>query len=182
MQKILLLCIVSSLTTYGQGIVRLSNFDPSLGIDAKVALPDGTGAGAGITAQLLLVRAGGALTPLTPTTTFQTASEDVKFYVNPVDVVVPGVPPGQSATFRFIFYSTSAGSYDAAANDPLAFYGQWNDVTVPFLGGDPGGGGAILPAAPLLGLGFQSLTLVPEPGTIALGILGGLALLARRRK
>src|SRR5438105_9468288 len=41
-------------------------------VDAKVSRPDGTGAGAGVQAQLFLVGSDGSVTGLTPATTFRT--------------------------------------------------------------------------------------------------------------
>jgi hypothetical protein len=50
------------------------------------------------------------------------------------------------------------------------------------LGGTPSGGGASLPAPQSNGFTSFQLAAVPEPTTIALGVMGGLALLARRRR
>ncbi|MDX1953025.1 MAG: PEP-CTERM sorting domain-containing protein [Verrucomicrobiota bacterium] len=189
---IALVAVLVSLSTYGQGSVFFSTRDTAAGIDAKVVRAAGTvgaGLGAGgtvgpaITAQLFLVGAGGSLTPLTPATTFRTTGSAANhFYINATDVVVPGIAAGQSATFRFRAYETAAGSYDAAANSTTFQFGESNDVTVSALGGTPVGGGAPITTPTLVGLQGFTLTIVPEPGTIALGVLGGLALLARRRK
>ncbi|MGZ8940075.1 MAG: PEP-CTERM sorting domain-containing protein [Limisphaerales bacterium] len=164
-----------SLSSFAQGTVFFNN-RTSTG-DARFTRPDGTGLGAGYTAQLYLVN-GSVLTPLTPTTTFRTTSAAAAFFVNAVDVVVPGVPAGSPATFRVRIFETAAGSYDAAAASMAFLYGETADVQVAQLGGITPTGG-IVPTPDLAGL--QPLVAVPEPTTLALGILGAAALLYRRR-
>ena len=177
MKKLLvaLTAVLVSVSTFGQGTVFFNN-RPSTG-DARVSRQDGTGAGAGITAQLFLVN-GSTLTPLTPTTTFRDTSAAAAFFVNALDLAVPGIPAGSPATLRMRAYSTSAGSYDAALAG-AGLYGESANVTIQALGGITPAGG-IVPTPELAGL--QGFTLVPEPSTIALGILGAAALLYRRRK
>src|SRR5439155_13439238 len=74
-------------------------------VDAKVSRPDGTGAGAGVTAQLLLVASDGKLIALQPTTTFHTDLAAEAYYVIPVDVSVPNVAPGQQVVMRMRAWS-----------------------------------------------------------------------------
>lgn len=82
----------------GQGTVIFNNRTPTG--DARITRVDGTGAGAGITAQLFLVGSGGSLTPLLPTTTFRTTPAAATYFVNEVMVTIPGVPAGSPATLR----------------------------------------------------------------------------------
>jgi len=184
MKKLLvtIVAVLVSATAFGQGSVIFNN-RPSTG-DAKVSRPDTTGAGAGVTAQLFLVGSGGTLTALTPTTDFRTSSAAASYFVNAIsDFQVPGVAVGAPATFRLRAYS-SGSSYDTAVTTPGAMWGQSNDVTVPALGGTPASG-APIPTPELAGLQGFTLTLnptVPEPSTIALGVLGAAALFIRRRK
>jgi hypothetical protein len=79
-------------------------------------------------------------------------------------------------------WETAAGSYETAATGVGGYLsGESNDVTIPQLGGTPAGG-APIPTPSLNGLqGFQ-IRVVPEPSTMALGVLGAAALLFRRRK
>lgn len=182
MKKFLLtLAIVGiSFASFAQGTL---NFNNKVGttVDAKVSrLSDGTGAGAGITAQLALVAPGGSLTFLLPTTTFKTATAGQKFYVTaPLSFVVPGTAAGQSINVRMLAWETSFGSYDAAksANGLTGFS---NDISV-VLGGPVAGAPDALPGN-LLGLQSFTISGVPEPTTYALLGLGGLALAIRRRK
>ena len=184
MKKFLLtLALVGiSFASFAQGTL---NFNNKVGttVDAKVSrLSDGTGAGAGITAQLALVGAGGSLTLLSPTTTFKTASAGQKFYVNaPLSFVVPGTAAGQSITVRMLAWETTAGSYADAAASTTFLFGKSNDISV-VLGGPVAGAPDALPGN-LIGLqAFSIATNVPEPTTLALLGLGGLALAIRRRK
>lgn len=160
-------------SAFAQGTISFNNRTPTG--DARVTRPDGTGAGAGITAALY-----SGATMLTPTTTFRTSAA-AAFFVNAVEVTVPGVPAGGSAPIRMRAWETAAGSYDAASAAGSTFLrGESNEITVTGLGGTPAGA----PPIPAPGLsGLQGFALVvPEPSTIALGVLGAAALLLRRRK
>jgi len=167
---IALAALMISVAAYGQGAVVFNN-RVGTSVVAPVSRPNGAGAGAGVQAQLFLVGAGGALTPLTPATTFRTGSAAVEFFVNGVDVTIPTIAPGNPATLRMRAWEGAAGSsYDASL-----LRGQSNDITVTL-------GGGTLPPANLVGLTGFSLVVIPEPSTIALGLLGAAALLLRRRK
>ena len=174
MKKLLVTLTAALVTasTFGQGTVI---FNTRIGtVDAKVSRADGTGAGAGWTAQLYLVGAGGALTALTPTTTFRTTSAAAAFYVNQVTITVPGVAAGNPATFRM-------RAWEGASYDTAVLKGESNDVTITQLGGTPAGGGAPIPDPTLVGL--QGFTCpLPEPSSITLGLLGAAVFLCRRRK
>ena len=184
MKKLLvtLAAVLVSVSSFAQGTVIFNNRTQAG--DARVSRPDGTGAGPGITAQLYLVGAGGALTALTPTTGFRfsATNPDAAFFVTAIDeFAVAGVLAGQPATLRLRAWETAAGSYDAANAPGSSFLrGESNDVFIAQLGGTPQGG-APIPTPSLNGL--QGFTLiVPEPSTMALGVLGAAALLFRRRK
>lgn len=165
-----------SLSTFAQGTVFFNN-RTSTGDVPFLRYPGGPGLGEGFTAQLFLVN-GQVLTPLTPTTTFRTTSPAATPYIHALDIVVPTVPAGSPATFRVRVYETAAGSYDAAVASSSYWYGQTADVNVAQLGGITPTGG-IVPTPDLAGLG--NFVLVPEPSTLALGLLGAAALLYRRR-
>jgi len=190
MKKFLLtLALVGvSFASFAQGTL---NFNNKVGttVDAKISYGkdglgavSGTGAGAGITAQLALVAPGGSLTLLTPTTTFKTASAGQKFYINGLSMVIPATAANQSVTVRVLAFSTAAGSYAAASTGNQLWYGASNDISVT-LGGPVSGAPDALPGN-LVGLTGFTMTYndVPEPTTLALLGLGGLALAIRRRK
>jgi len=160
--------LLVSASVYAQGLTPAIQFNNRITgvVDAPIRRPDLTGAGAGYTAELVLIS--GANQTVLGSTTFRTTSDAAMFYVNAVDVPVTGATAGQQVQVAVRAYQTSAGSYAAAS-----IKGQSPTITVTLT--DP-----TLPAAPLAGL--QGFTMVPEPSTIALGVLGAAALLLRRRK
>jgi len=148
-------------------------------------LPAGTLSG-GVTAGLYT--AGGTV-PLA-TGILGTTAQTGPFIFTPSSqtVTVTGSPAGSTPTLFLRAWSSSAGSFAAARITPGAQWGEWSFTTLP-LGGDPGGGA--LPITPptftnlgnVNGSGFELNQTVPEPATIALGVLGvGAMVLARRRK
>lgn len=168
MKKLLIAiaAVMVSVATYAQSAVVFNN-RVGTEVDAKVSRADGTGAGAGFTAQLYLVGGAGALTPLTPNTTFRTSSAAAAFYVNGVDVIIPGMAPGP-VTLRM-------RAYNGADYNSSTIRGESANFTVTTQ--DP-----TLPGVNLVGLTGFSVLPVPEPATLALGALGLGALLIRRRK
>ncbi len=171
---ITLAALMVTVAAYGQGAVTFNNRISGV-VDARVLMPDGTGAGAGFTAQLIGGPAGTAvdkLVALTPTTTFRTSSAAAQGYVNAVDVTVNGVAAGAQATL--VMRAFNGADYASSA-----IKGQSAAITI-------GLGGGTLPPTNLTGLTGFSLSggtpVIPEPSTIALGILGAAMLLIRRRK
>ncbi|HEX7859689.1 MAG TPA: PEP-CTERM sorting domain-containing protein [Verrucomicrobiae bacterium] len=183
MKKLLvtLAAVLVSASAFAQGTIQFSTFNSARGVNAPVYAPGGTAAGTGagtlgtVNAQLFLVGAGGALTALTPATTFNTAGGAASRYVliPTSNVTVPNVPAGGSA--NVILRAWIGADYDSAT-----IRNQSAQLTVNNLGGTPAGGGAPLQPAVLAGL--QGFELVPEPSTLAFGLLGAAALLYRRRK
>jgi hypothetical protein len=170
MKKLIIALAAIAMTTaaFAQGTVQLNNRIPGV-VDARVLLPNGSGAGAGFTAQLWGGPEGGALAPLTPTTTFRDSSAAAMGYVNAVDVSIPGVAAGGKATVEL-------RAFNGADYGSSTIFGKSAPLNVSVGGGN-------LPPAALAGLnGGQPINLVPEPSTIALGILGAALLLIRRRK
>ncbi len=136
-------------------------------VDARVTSPDGTPLGAGFTAQLYGGPAGtpiDQLVPLTPTTTFQTASAELKGYVKPVLLTPPGIAPGSSATFVMRVF-------DGASFETSAVRGQSKPITVSLIGPNT------VPPANLVGL--QGFT-VPAPAeqSYSLAIPPGISTIA----
>src|SRR5687767_3714778 len=109
----ILFSAVISISSFAQGSLIFNNRTPSG--DYPIKRPDGSGVGAGFTAQLYLVGAGGAVTPLTPTTTFRTSSPAAAYFINDINpFIIDGILPGQPATVRMVVWETAAGSYEAA--------------------------------------------------------------------
>jgi hypothetical protein len=148
--------------------------------------------GTGFTAALF-----GGLAPITDenssslglvaTTTFRTQANLVGHVIPPVfqpgntAPTVPGVPGDSAArgTFQVRVWDNAngtIGTWAAAMANPALAHGSSELFTVPF----PLGANAVTPPN-LVGLTSFNLV-VPEPGVIALGVLGLGALLLRRRK
>ena len=177
-----LAAVLVSASTFGQGTILFNNRVTGQ-VDVPISRADGTGAGAGANAQLYLVTGSGGTatyTALNPATTFRTTSAAAAFYVvqPPGPVIVPGIGAGQQATVVMRVWLGAVGS----SYDEAVCKGQTNPITIT-LGGVPAVG-APIPDAVLVGmqgLGFSPLC-VPEPSTMALGLLGAAGLLYRRRK
>jgi len=119
-----------------------------------------------------------------------TTAAQSPFAVNPASqtVSVPGSAPGTTPSITVRAWQ---GQSFAAASAPQSGLesGEWVIGATKQLGGDPGGGALPITPPTLSGFGPESgagLSLtyhtIPEPTTIALGVLGVGALLLRRRK
>jgi hypothetical protein len=154
----------TTLSTFGQGAVVLGNLTGT--VDAPISRADGSAPGAAGRAQLYLADSN---TPLTPATTFLDVAGFEK-YLTQTDVVIAG-NNGTPVNLVLKAWIGAAGSnFDTATERGFS-----NTISVT-----PG----VPPAtgADLVGLQAFSMTIIPEPSTIALGILGAAALLLRRRK
>jgi hypothetical protein len=166
--KYLLLCaafMVSSAKIHSQGMVNFATRIPGSGIDARFSDGCGPALSPPWLAALAVQSGAGFLTIPNSTTTFR--SGFAAGYVNPIVVVVPGVPIGAKATLVMVTFQGL--SFETAAVKSIS-----NAVTVT-LGGD-----VTLPPD-LVGLqAFTILDPCPEPSTITL--LAAAALVLSRRK
>jgi len=172
----------SAVVSHAQGTINFAN--AGAGFNAQVHLDTITGpfvANSSYMAQLLLVGAGNSLTPVGAVANFIGAAGPG--YFNGGVVAVTGVALGATATFQVFAWDGASGqaAYAAALaawNGGSIHGGYSSPVTVP----TGGGGNPAGPPGSLTGLNPWAVTIVPEPSTIALGVIGGLALLLRRRK
>jgi hypothetical protein len=186
MKKLLvtLAALLVSVSSFAQGSVIFNNRtqagDRPITYGAGPNIGQGAGSLPGAIAQLVLVTgAAGSetFTPLTPTTPFRTGNA-AAFFTEIRPFTVTGVQPGESARFVVRAWQ-GAATYDQAKTGG-GYWGESPIFTVDALGGTPAGGG--LPVATPTLDNLSAFTLVPEPSTIALGVLGAAALLFRRRK
>jgi hypothetical protein len=175
MKKLLvtLAAVLVSASAFGQGTINFTTRIVGT-VDAPVFKADGTtGAGAGTAANAqLFLFSGGVYTALSPATTFRaTPAGAAQNYVIPPagPVTVPNIAGGSQATV--VLRAWEGASYDTAA-----IKGQSNPITITL------GGGGSPPAVPANLVGLTQFSMVPEPSTMALGLLGAAALLYRRRK
>lgn len=169
MKKLILAvaAVMVSVAAFAQGLITFNN-RVGTAINGRVTFADGPnagqGVGAGYTAQLFAGVDANSLTALVPTTDFRISSAAAQGYVNAVDVIVPGIAAGAKATVVMrVFDSTGFKAGESAA------------ITITL-------GGGTLPPANLEGLQPFTASIIPEPSTIALAVLGIGALLLRRRK
>ena len=177
MKKLLvtLAAVLVSVSAFAQGTVNFNNrslTDPTSGAIYNAPI---TGNTVGATAQLFLVTGTGASATYTPIPGVQTfrAAPNNAYFPSGLVVTVPGVAAGTTGT-RVVVRAWQGASYDTAAEK-----GQSNEIVLGALGGIPASGPPITP--PDLN-GLQTFALIPEPSTLALGLLGATALLFRRRK
>jgi len=186
MKKIIIViaCMLAGVSAYAQGTVNFNNRVPAATpspVDAPIFDVGGTTrlSGTGFYAQLYGAAAGGTLAAIGDALTFSTGRPGY-ILATGVDTTrsIPGVTPGGNAQVQIRAWSASAGStYEAA----LAAGGAVGSSDVLTLA--TGGGGAPPgPPADLVGLKSFSLNVIPEPSTLALGILGAALLVIRRRK
>lgn len=145
-------------------------------------------AGTGFTAALYGGPANSGTMDLLSTATFRTAATLLGYITPPATPLVPvaTVPPGGFGTFEMRVWDNRAGlvtTWAAVMQDPTVARGQSGAFSPTFaLGGTPAGGGLPITPPNLQGLTSFNIAPVPEPGVIALGVLGLGALLLRRRK
>jgi len=180
MKKLLvtLAAVLVSVSTFAQGTINFSNRNIQGASGAYNVRVEGDTTGA--VAQLFLV-SGGNFTAVPGQATFRTTAGQTWAFQDAVLATVPGVAPGQNA--QFVMRVWKGASFDTAS-----IKAESATFTVGPLGGEnPTGGLPFLPpdlAGPggVGGIPSTTLVLVPEPSTIALGLLGAAALLYRRRK
>jgi hypothetical protein len=149
--------------------------------DGQVNVPiNGVRDPAATRAQLFLVSGTGAstvYTPLSPLQVFR-PSPAQQYFTGAVTVNVTGQAPGTTG-LRFVVraWEGAEGGFDSAG-----YKGQSAEILPAALGGINQAGTIFF--TPDLGgaNGLRTFELVPEPSTIALGVLGAAALLYRRRK
>jgi hypothetical protein len=163
--------LLMTAATYGQGTVNFANrlsgvFDAPITQAANTTL--GIGEVSGIKAQLLLVN-GTSVTPIGSAIAFRGTTGALAKYFDGGAVEVPGVAAGASAQLKVrITGPTVSGGATAGTFDGPAFTQAL--------------GGGTLPPENMVNMTGFSVSVVPEPTTIALGMLGAAALVAARRR
>jgi hypothetical protein len=166
-----------AVSTYAQGTINFANLVISGGgrvVDAPIRDSAGNlASGAGFQAQLYARAVGGP--------NFEAVGAAANFltgtgagYFLPGTRTYAGVAAGASAEIQVRAWQVSSG----ATWENATVRGNSAPITIPT------GGNGSPPAPPALLTGLASFQIVPEPSTIALGIIGGLGtlMLIRRRK
>jgi hypothetical protein len=157
----------TTVATFGQAQVVLANLSGT--VDAPIGTSTGVNPGPDARAALYLA---GSNTMITPATTFLDFAGFEK-YLNQVTLTVPG-NTGQAVDVQVRAWMTT-GPGGGATYELAQSRGASGIFSVT---------PASAPATPpdLVGLTSFNIQIVPEPSTIALGVLGAAALLLRRRK
>jgi hypothetical protein len=180
MKKLLvtLAAMLVSVSAFAQGTVNFNNFVPTPRLDAPIWAPGGTGTvGAGevgAVAQLFVLQ-NGNWNPVGQVSNFRAGTAgnpNLDAYIVGNTSMDIGLPVRSSQTVR-------VRAWVGASYDTAAIRGESNDVIITLGGTFDPNSPADFPAQ-LTGL--TAFTLVPEPSSIALGLLGAAALLYRRRK
>jgi PEP-CTERM motif len=181
---ILSLLLISVTTTIAQGTINFGN-RLTAATFAPVTMPDGTTRldGVGYSAQLFLA---GSLAAIGSPLAFRTGTGAGSWAA--VELAVPGVAAGATASFIVRAWANGGGTY--ATYDAAVAAGQLAGESVAFTSLPLGGPTTPFPTLTPNIVGntdpannLQPFSLVvPEPSTIALGVIGAVALLLRRRK
>lgn len=187
MKKLLLVAalVVATSAAYAQGLINFSSYVPGAGLKVQVFQSDGTTGLAG-TDYLVQLYAGApgagenSLVPVGSAGHFLTGAGAGYFTAGGVTVPLTVIAnPVGGGEFQVKAWAASAGaSYDAAlaAGAPNT-YGASSVFTLATIATAPA------PASNLIGLTSFSLVggAIPEPSTVALGVLGASLFLIRRR-
>jgi hypothetical protein len=188
MKKLIIsaICVLAALGAYGQGTINFTNFNPPL--DAPVFDIGGMASntrldGSGFMAQLYAGPVGGTLEAIGAASPFLSGAG--AGYFNGGTRTIATVAPGVMADVQVRAWNVGSGSTFEAAMTAGTGYGMSGTLTL-VTGGDTAGG-TQPPTSPSALSGLQSFELVgggtiPEPSTIALGLLGAGLLVFRRRK
>jgi len=182
--------VIATVGAMAQGTVNFANL--GAGVNAPIYDTDTTTKlGAGFVVQLFAGSSAGSLAPIGTPIGFSTSVAGVFLGGS---TPIPGIAAGSTAFFQVRAWNASSGAdwatafAAASSGNPNVKFGFNNmDYANPLgpatsvLQTPPLGGGVVTPPN-LLGLTSFHLTTVPEPSVIALGALGVVALLLRRRK
>jgi len=156
--------VLLTAASYGQGSVNFNNrlsgvFDAPITIAPAATV--GIGTVAGTVVQLLLVN-GTSKTPIGTAISFRGPTDPLAKYFDGGALDIPGTTAAGTATLAVRVSGPGVVTTDSAS---------WTQAL----------GGGLLPAENMVNMKAFSVA-VPEPTTIALGLLGAAALFASRRK
>ncbi len=171
--------VAAAATAMAQGTVKFSNFSTVDGINSPVFAPGGVKLGSAYLGQLYAGPTEGSLAPVgSAAIAFKDAAGVGTGYIIGGTATLGNVGVGATAFIQLRAWEAAGGTSYEAAQAAGKLFGSSATISV-VTGGQPPSGPPLVPA-PLTGL--ASFTLVPEPSTLALGVLGAAALLLRRRR
>lgn len=175
MKKLLFIAalMAASVGAFAQGTVNFATLVPASAIDAKATF-NGTAIGNTFLGQLYAGASEGSLSPVGSAVAFKLG------YIIGGGTVDTGLPVAGGGYLQVRAWDATASSYEAALAGGKAV-GFSNTIHLTALGGPNPPNPPATPAN-LVGLQAFTVSVIPEPSTIALGALGALSLLAFRRK
>lgn len=175
MKRLLILSslMLSGMFAFGQGYLVFGNRVTAVGIDAPVYDVDGATKldGAAYNAQLYWGTSADSLAPVGAAVPFRTGA--AAGYISSSTVTIDGAPGGTAGFVAMRAWATAAGTSWEDAMASGSGYGTSDTIAITLAGS---------PTPPPNMEGLTSFALVPEPSTIALGLLGLGVLALRRRK
>jgi hypothetical protein len=162
---------LTAVAALAQGQFNFGNRVTVAGIDAKVF--DNSGAaleGTAYWAQAYVGMDAGSLAPVGSPVNFRTGA--AAGYISSAIVTVDGIAGGTAVQLQMRAWEASGGNSYEAALAAGALVGESNVIPITL---------QVAPNTPPDMVGLTSFNLVPEPSTMALGVLGVAALLLRRR-
>ena len=172
--------LIASAGVLAQGTVNFTNLPSQVGSQQPVFEADGATplAGEAYFAQLYMGMTEDALAPVGAAVYFRTGAAAGYFPPSgmPTDRIVESVAPGATGVAQVRAWEAAGGdTYEAAMAA-----GALTGMSASFA--QATGGDGAPPSLPKNMVNFTSFSLVPEPSTAALGILGAVAFMLRRRK
>ena len=169
--------VAAAATALAQGTVNFSNYSKADGIDAPVFAPGGVKLGSAYLGQLYAGPTADSLAPVgTAAIAFRDAAGNPTGYIIGGKMSIPTVAEGATAFIQLRAWEAAGGTSYEAAQAAGKMYGSSATIQI-----STGGDSLVPPKTPAPLTGLASFTLVPEPSTLALGVLGAAALLLRRR-
>jgi hypothetical protein len=170
------IAVFASVGALAQGTINMNSYPSITGARQNVLNSDGTPvAGADFWVQMYAGASPTSLAPVGAAINFQTGAA-AGLFRDTAARVVPTVTPGADAIVQIAAWEASGGSTLEAAMAAGKKWGKSDPFTVKT------GGDGQPPALPGNMTNFKGFSLIPEPSTIALGLLGAASLLFFRRK
>jgi hypothetical protein len=169
------IAVIACAGAMAQGTLNLSTAPSAIGSTQKVL--DALGnplAGPTYAGQLYVGATEASLAPIGVVSPFLTGSGAGYWRGSPNPIAVQGIPLGGSGFAQLWAWDSSFGSFNAAMAAGKAGKSAVFAITT--------GGQGEPPAVPGNLTNFKGFSLIPEPSTIALGLLGAASLLFFRRK
>jgi len=173
-----LAALAATSKTYAAATISLNNYDSDKPI---FYLKDGTKAsGADVFVEVLAGPVGGVLAPVANTSALSKFGLSEPGYFDNAVGVIPGLADGAQVDVQVRTWKGGA-SYDVAAESGIS--AKWTQASGTW---NPNASPPVPASGPALGL-TSSITIlpvsaIPEPSVVILAMLGGAAVLIRRRK